>query len=310
MGALPTTAETARLPVWRGLIRTARPRQWSKNLLVFGAPAAAGALTHRSVMVDATLAFVSFCLAASGMYFLNDAADVESDRQHTRKRLRPMAAGVFSPTTGRVAGALLVAASLAVAATTERGQLLLAVALYVANVTAYSVWLKHIAILDVMSVAAGFLIRAIAGGAATKIPLSGWFLLVASFGSMYLVVGKRFAEHRTYFGDDGLFKHGSTRPVMLQYPREFLVYLRSVSSGALLVAYCLFVFQKVAQVPGAFPWYQLSVIPFLGGVLRYGLLIEQGSGEEPDELLFRDLGLLLAGVLWFALFALGVYLGG
>lgn len=302
-----TPQAAGRMPVWRGLVRTARPWQWTKNLLVFGAPASAAALSHGETMARAALAFASFCLVSSGLYFVNDAADVERDRAHERKRRRPMAAGVFPARTGWAVGAVLIAAGIAVAALTSRWQLVVVVAIYAANVIAYSLGLKHLAIVDIMSVAAGFLLRAIAGGAATGLPLSDWFLVVASFGSLYLVVGKRFAEHRAYAAlPDGSHQ---TRPVMRRYSHEFLVYLRSLSSGALLVAYCLFAFQKAQEVSGSFPWYQLSIIPVVGGVLRYGLLIEEGRGEEPDQLLFKDLGLLVAAAGWLVLFALGAYFG-
>lgn len=289
-----------------GLVRSARPKQWVKNVLVFAAPASAGLLTQLTVLGYAVAAFAAFCLASSGTYFLNDAADIDSDRRHATKRLRPMAAGVFTPATGRAVGVLLLAAGLLLAALTRRWQLLAVLAVYVVNTTAYSTWLKHIAVFDVMSVAGGFLLRAIGGGAATRIPLSNWFLIVASFGSLFMVVGKRFAEHHEYADAEG----GHVRVVMGSYPVGFLIYLRAVSSGAVLVAYCLFAFEKADLVSGDFPWYQLSIVPFVAAIFRYALLVELGQGEEPEDIVFRDRGVLLAGLCWASLFVAATYWGG
>ncbi|HWW44863.1 MAG TPA: decaprenyl-phosphate phosphoribosyltransferase, partial [Acidimicrobiia bacterium] len=161
-----------------------RPRQWLKNLLVFGAPAAAGQLTHRTALLYSLAAFVIFCFAASGTYCLNDVVDREADRRHPVKRHRPVASGEVSVRVAVAIGAVLLAAALAGSAAIGRPRLALVVAIYVGVTVAYSVWLKHEPILDLGAVAAGFVLRAIAGGVATRVPLSNWFIIVASFGSL------------------------------------------------------------------------------------------------------------------------------
>ena len=290
------------MSVTSGLVRTARPKQWLKNVLVFMAPAAGGALTDGPVALRALGAFAAFCLVASGTYFLNDAHDVDADRRHARKRHRPMAAGVFSVTTGRFWGVLLLLLGLALSLVV-RWELLVVVALYVANTTLYSLKVKHVPVFDILSVAAGFLLRAIGGGAATGVELSNWFLTVASFGSLFIVVGKRFDEHRaTATSVDGHVRH-----VLTVYTEGYLRYVRSVATGAVLLAYCLFAFEKANVAPEGGPWFQLSIIPFVAAILRYELDVESGQGESPEDVLLGDRTLLACGAVWAALFLAGVY---
>lgn len=299
-----TADSTSTMSVPTGMLRTARPKQWLKNVLVFMAPAAGGVLTEGPVLWRTLVAFVSFCLVASGTYFFNDAADVEADRRHARKRFRPMAAGVFSVVTGRVVGIALLAAGLALTVVGGRWLLLVVVAVYVVNTTLYSTWLKHVPVFDILSVAAGFLLRAIAGGAATGTPLSDWFLTVASFGSLFIVVGKRFDEHRaTATSVDGHVRH-----VLTVYTESYLRYVRSVATAAVLLAYCLFAFEKANVEPGGGPWFQLSIVPFVAAILRYELDVECGQGETPEDVLLGDRTLVACGVVWVALFLAGVYL--
>lgn len=286
-----------------GLVQTARPRQWLKNVLVFMAPAAGGALTDGPVLLRAVLAFVAFCLVASGTYFLNDAHDIDADRRHPTKRRRPMAAGVFSPSTGRLVGVFLLAAGLAVSCT-GHWELVVVVALYVVNTTLYSLKLKRVPVFDILSVAAGFLLRALAGGAATGVPLSDWFLIVASFGSLFIVVGKRFDEHRaTATSVDGHVRH-----VLTIYTESYLRYVRSVATAGVLVAYCLFAFEKANATPDSGLWFQLSIVPFAAAILRYELDVEAGQGETPEDVLLGDRTLVLCGIVWLGLFLAGVYL--
>jgi len=175
------------------LVAACRPRQWIKNLLVFAAPVAAGVIDQGDLLTDTLAAFVAFCLAASGTYLLNDALDVESDRLHPTKRNRPIAAGQVPVVLAYVVAAVLVVAALAIAFLT-RSQLGWTIAAYLALTTAYSFWLKHVAILDVIAVASGFVLRAVAGAAATGVPISEWFFIVTSFGALFMVAGKRTGE--------------------------------------------------------------------------------------------------------------------
>jgi decaprenyl-phosphate phosphoribosyltransferase len=278
-----------------------RPRQWVKNVLVAAAPGAAGVLDQRTALVHTVLAFVAFSLAASGTYLMNDAADVESDRAHPTKRNRPIANGTVPVRVAWVAGVVLLLAGIGVACIAD-WRAGLVIAGYTAMTTAYSLGLKRIAVVDLLAVASGFVLRAVAGAVATDVPISDWFYIITSFGSLFMVAGKRHAE-RLELGEEA----ASIRSVLGEYTAGFLVYLRAVSSGATLVAYCLLAFEKADVADGGFPWYQLSIVPFTIGILRYALLLEQGRGGAPEELVLGDRVLQVAGALWALAFAIGVY---
>jgi decaprenyl-phosphate phosphoribosyltransferase len=283
----------------RGLVRLLRPRQWVKNVLVFAAPGAAGVLTDPVDLGRTLIALVAFCLAASGTYALNDAADVEADRRHESKRHRPVAAGTVPVGVARAVGAGLLVAAVAVAATAGRWELPAVVVGYVALTTAYTIWLKHVAVIDLAAVAAGFVLRAIAGAAATGVEVSAWFLIVASFGSLFMVAGKRSAE----LGDGAR----DTRAVLAAYPPEFLLYVRAVASGVAVLAYVLWAFEEAGPATG-FPWYELSIIPFVLAVLRYALRLAGGEGGAPEDIVLGDRTLQAIGLVWAVTFALGVHL--
>jgi decaprenyl-phosphate phosphoribosyltransferase len=283
------------------LIRTARPKQWSKNLLVFAAPGAAGVLDNAEPLKQTLIAFVCFCLAASGTYFLNDAADVESDRLHPTKRFRPVAAGQVSVGLARIVGVVLIVASVALSFT-ARWQLAVTIAGYVVITTLYSTVLKHVAVVDIVAVAAGFVLRAVAGATATGVPISDWFFIVASFGSLFMVAGKRHAE-RLEVGDNA----ASVRATLGEYSDSYLAYLRAVSSGTVFVAYSIWAFEKAHEANASVPYYQLSILPFVLGVLRYALLVDQGQGAAPEEVILKDRALQVIGLLWLVVFGLGIY---
>src|SRR5918998_5541786 len=285
-----------------GLLRLARPKQWVKNVLVFAAPGAAGVLQHADDLGKTVLAFVAFCLAASGTYYLNDAADVEADRNHPVKRLRPVASGAVSVGLARVLGVALIAAGVLVGAATGSWHLPAVVVGYVALTTSYTVWLKHIAVVDLAAVAAGFVIRALAGAAATDVEVSDWFLIVACFGSLFMVAGKRSAELAESVGSV------STRAVLGEYSASFLAHVRTLASGVTTVAYVLWAFER-ARGGGEFPWYELSIIPFVLALLRYALQIDRGAGGAPEEVVLGDRLLQGLGVIWVVVFGLGVYTG-
>jgi decaprenyl-phosphate phosphoribosyltransferase len=281
------------------LLRLARPQQWPKNLLVLAAPGAAGVLLEGSSIIKTLIAFVCFCLAASGTYCWNDALDLHADRMHPKKRLRPVASGDVSVATAkRFGSALLVTAiALSFAATWH---LTLVVAGYVAITLAYSIWLKHEPVLDLATVAAGFVLRTVAGGVAVGVPISNWFLIVAASGALFVVTGKRSAEH-TELGEDA----GLHRRALAQYSTAYLGYVRAMSSTIAILAYCLWAFE-VSDRSGNPVWFQLAIIPFVLGVLRYALLLDQGEGGAPEEVLLRDRVLLIIGLSWVVLFGIAV----
>jgi decaprenyl-phosphate phosphoribosyltransferase len=291
-----------------GLVRLARPRQWTKNLLVFAAPAAAGVLDNTGPAIDALIAFAAFCLAASGTYYINDARDAEADRLHPTKRHRPVASGVVPVTVAYVGGAVLLAASVAVAfvATPELAATILG---YVALTTAYSTVLKNVAVVDLVAVAAGFVLRAVAGAAATDVPISDWFFIVTSFGALFIVSGKRGAE-ASEMAAATTADAGRFRGVLSAYSESYMAYLRSVTSGAVLVAYCLWAFEKAESAlnTSSIPWYQLSILPFVMAILRYALVLDKGDrGSAPEDIILGDRTLQCIGVAWAIVFAVGVY---
>jgi len=289
-----------RLPAF---VRLARPKQWLKNVLVVAAPGAAGVLTQGKPLFRTAVAFVCFCLAASGTYFLNDAIDVEADRLHPTKRTRPVAAGEVAVNTAIAAGIGLAVAAILLSFA-ARWQLALVVAAYLALTFAYSVWLKHEPVLDLAAVASGFVLRAIAGGIAVGVSISPWFLIVAGAGSLFMVTGKRSAELRSLGSSDGTHRRS-----LDGYTESFLGYVRAVASSVAILAYCLWAFEKSALV-GTPAWFQLSIIPFALGILRYALLLDQDEGEgAPEELVLSDRVLLAIGAVWVLFFAVAVHGG-
>lgn len=288
-----------------GLLRAARPKQWAKNLLVFAAPAAAGMLDETGPLADACIAFASFCLAASGTYLLNDVADREADARHPTKRLRPIAAGVVPPGVATVVGIVAIVGGVALGLVAD-WHLAVTVAIYVAVTTAYSHWLKHVVILDVVAVASGFVLRAIGGATATGVPVSDWFFIVTSFGSLFVVTGKRQGEIGDLAEEEG--QAGDIRATLDEYTESYLAYLRTISSGVMFVAYCVWAFETAATSTGSVPWFELSILPFVIAVLRYALLLDRGKGAAPEELFFADRPLQLAGLAWALVYGTAVYL--
>lgn len=284
-----------------GIVRALRPRQWLKNILVFAAPVAAGIFDSGDYVVRALIAFVCFCGASSATYLVNDALDVESDRRHPTKRNRPIAAGVVSVRLAWILAVVLVIASV-VGAFALRRDFGLTIVAYLVNTTLYTLWLKRQPILDIVSVAAGFVLRAIGGATATDLPISEWFFIVTSFGALFMVAGKRAGELNE-LGDDATH----IRPVLATYSSEFLTYLRAVFSTGVLVTYCLWAFASAEESPPGAVWFELSIVPFAIAILRYALLLQQGRGSEPETLVLSDVTLLVAGAMWAIIYGCAVY---
>jgi decaprenyl-phosphate phosphoribosyltransferase len=296
-----TAAPPAHRSLLAGIIRELRPKQWIKNVLVFAAPVAAGIFDNRGAMLDALTAFGCFCAAASATYLVNDAMDVEADRNHPVKRNRPIAAGIVPIPLAFVIAAFLLVTAVGGSFLVRRdfGFTILA---YLGLTTMYSLWLKHIPILDIIAVAAGFVLRAIGGATATDVPISEWFFIVTSFGALFMVSGKRAGE-RSDLGENA----SSVRPVLAAYTPEFLTYLRAVFSGGTLITYCLWAFQSAAESANGSVLFELSIVPFAVAILRYALLLEQGKGAEPENLVLSDRTLLAAGAVWAIIYACAVY---
>ncbi|HWD84453.1 MAG TPA: decaprenyl-phosphate phosphoribosyltransferase [Solirubrobacteraceae bacterium] len=282
----------------RAVVATARPRQWIKNLLVIAAPAAAGALGHDDVPVRVVLACAAFCMLASGIYAINDVRDAEEDRLHPRKRLRPVAAGELSPRAATTTGIASIAAGLLLCVGIR--PLLGLVGLgYVVLTVSYTMLWRHVAGLDVLAVAGGFVLRAVGGGVAAPVTLSSWFLLVITFGAILAAAGKRHSE----LCRPGRLTAGG-RAVLRRYSPTGLQLILLGSALGALAAYCAWAF-AIPTVDGI-PWRPLTILPFALALLRYGWHLRRGSGEAPEDVLLNDRRLQLISLVWLILFAFGV----
>ncbi|NDJ87728.1 decaprenyl-phosphate phosphoribosyltransferase [Mycolicibacter kumamotonensis] len=287
-----------------GVIKAMRPRQWVKQVLVLAAPLAALGgdvqFDYADVGRKALIAFVVFSLAASAGYLVNDAQDVEADRAHPTKRFRPIAAGVVPERLAYVLAAVLAAASLAISWWLTPN-LALVMAIYLSIQMAYCFGLKHQPVVDICIVAAQYLLRAIAGGAATGIYLSQWFLLVMAFGSLFMVAGKRYAELQLAEQTGA-----KIRKSLESYTGTYLRFVWTASATAMLVCYSLYAFERDS---GSGSWYAASIIPIIVGILRYAVDVDGGMAGEPEDILRRDRVLQLMALAWIGIIGAAVAFG-
>lgn len=246
--------------------------------------------------------FVAFCLGASGTYFWNDVLDVESDRAHPTKSKRPVAAGEVGIGTAIAVGTVLPIAALGLAALTLRWQAVMVLAIYMVVTLSYSVVWKHIAVIDLMAIASGFVLRAAGGAAAVDVEMSTWFVLVTTFGSLFIVTGKRYAEARE-LGDGA----HAVRATLGDYSEGFLRFMLAVTCGGALVSYCVWAFETKELAGSDLPYYELSIVPILAAFFRYAFVLDQGHGAAPEEVFARDRVLQALVVVWAAVFAIAVY---
>ena len=222
-----------------------RPKQWVKNVLVFAAPVAAGSLFDPAVLAHSALAFVAFSLVSASIYLINDVRDVESDRQHPKKRFRPVASGELKPNTALAMAAVTLIASLALGWWVAP-LLCATLTTYWVLQVGYSMFLKHQPIIDLAMVASGFLLRAIAGGVASAIPLSQWFLLVAAFGSLFMVAGQAL------LGDASSWAlTPAPAPPLERYTPSYLRFVWAVSCSAVIMSYSLWAFDQSHGTSGS-----------------------------------------------------------
>jgi decaprenyl-phosphate phosphoribosyltransferase len=288
----------------RVLLRGMRPVQWVKNLLVFMAPAAAGVLGDWHTTVRVIGAFLVFCVVASGTYLVNDVLDADSDRFHPTKRLRPVASGALRPRVALGTGVGLIAIGIAAALAIGPWGFAVVVASYVGLSIAYSLRLKREPVVELAVVAAGFVLRAIAGGVVAQVHLSNWFLVFTSFAALFVVTGKRYAEH-TQLGHD----RGVHRSVLDEYSESFLRSILTIAASVTVATYCLWAFDRTGLLAAGHHvvWIELTVIPLVLSVLHIFRLLDAGHGGEPEQLVLRDHVLQAYAGLWVALMVLGLY---
>jgi 4-hydroxybenzoate polyprenyltransferase len=285
------------------LLVAMRPRQWTKNLLVF-----AGLIFSRSVhdpvlVARSTAAFGLFCLLSGGIYLINDVVDADRDRNHPQKRHRPIASGRLPGSVALAVGiALLVGASLAAFLLSPRFGVV-AVA-YAALLSGYSAGLKHVVIVDTLIIAAGFVLRALAGVVVLDVELSNWLILCTILLALFLTFGKR--RHELLALEEGAAEH---RPILEEYSPQLLDQMIAVVTASTLMAYALYTMAPETQAKletTRLPW----TIPFvLYGIFRYlYLLYRRDLGGNPSELFLTDRALLLAVGLWGATVIVVLYL--
>lgn len=287
------------------MIKSLRPKQWVKNVLVVAAPLAAGAdaLNLRTI-VDVAIAFIVFCLSASSIYLINDAQDVDSDRAHPTKRFRPIASGMLPIRLAYIMSVVLMIAAIGISLLATSGPALAIVAaIYIGLQLGYCFGWKHIAVIDIALVSSGFMLRAMAGGVAAGIELSQWFLLVAAFGSLFMASGKRYAEmllsERT---------GAKIRKSLQGYTGTYLRFVWTLSATGVVMSYALWAFELSNSVEGAASiWYQISMLPFIIAILRYAGNIDSGDGGAPDEIALEDRVLQLLAVAWLLCIIMAVY---
>jgi decaprenyl-phosphate phosphoribosyltransferase len=280
-------------------VQAVRPRQWPKNLLVFAAPLAGATLGRDEGFAYALLAFVAFTAAASAVYVVNDVLDVERDRLHPTKRLRPIASGRLP----RPAALTLAAACLAIAAlaTIVIGEPMLAVVIgtYILVSFLYSLSFKHVPGIELTVVASGFVLRAIGGAVATRVPPSGWFLTVCSLGALMVAIGKRYTE-LSALGDEAV----AHRPVMRWYSLGLLRTGQRAASVAMLAAYLFWALSEHdAWMQG---WHVTSVVPLAVALVRFDRLTGLAEGRPVEDLIVRDPMMICCELTWLTMFTVGL----
>ena len=285
----------------RGILSSMRPRQWTKNLIIYFALfftidqawslSDIGEASRTFALITAAAAI--FCLVTSAVYLVNDLLDAERDRHHPRKRYRPIAAGVVPPVAAAVVAVALAVAGSALAFLLEPLFALVAV-VYLAVNAAYSLYLKRVVILDIMAISSGFVLRAVAGAVVLDVEISPWLYVCTSLGALFLGFAKRLNEVELS-GDNGPLQRESLE----EYTPRLLEQLIAIVAPATLVSYVIYTF-SAENLPGNNA--MLLTIPFvMYGLFRYLYLVHHKNlGESPEQVLLTDVPLLVNIVLWLA----------
>jgi 4-hydroxybenzoate polyprenyltransferase len=284
------------------VLRLLRPKQWTKNLLLFAALVFAEKLLDPSALLQATLAFVAFCLASSSVYVVNDLLDVERDRAHPEKRHRPIASGQVGTGAALVVAGVLTVAALGLSFSLGKA-FGTATLVYLCLSHFYSFVGKNIVLLDTLLVAIGFVLRAVAGALAIDVPYSDWFVLCTLFVALFIALSKRKAELLAGGNDSG------SRPVLDHYTVSSLTAFTGTSMAAAVISYSLYVQDVIGRTHERH--LLLFTVPFvILAIFRYYLLVENaGAGEKPEEILLTDRPLQLCALGFVAVTVLAFYGG-
>jgi 4-hydroxybenzoate polyprenyltransferase len=284
------------------LLISVRPGQWTKNLLVFAGLLFGRKLLDPRAVGDALAAFVVFCALSSAVYLINDVADRETDRSHPLKARRPIASGALSVRAAMIAAAIILGAGGAAAVALGPWFTAVAVA-YVALQALYSGPLKHIVIIDVLTLAIGFVLRAVAGAVAVDVEISHWLLVCTVLLALFIALAKRRHEIVLLAGEAP-----AHRPILGEYSPYLLDQMIAVVTASTLIAYIFYTVSPETQAKFGTPWLGLT-IPFpLYGIFRYLYLVHRREGGgSPADLLLTDRPLLLCVALWAVAVAVIIY---
>jgi len=277
------------------ILRSVRPAQWLKNVLVFAPLIFAHQALEPHALVRSLAVFCLFCLASGAVYLVNDLLDRASDREHPVKCRRPIPSGELSTFAATVAAALIGAGALFAAALLDRRVAYVLVIYLLVNLL-YSRVLKHLVILDVMTIAVGFVLRVVAGGIAVGVALSSWLLLCTSLLALFLGFGKR--RHELVLLEVNASSH---RPILSEYSPYFLDQLIAVVTTSTLVTYALYTMDPLVHQKLGTPYLPLTIPFVLYGIFRYLYLVHQKQeGGDPSQIVFNDRPLLVNVLLWAA----------
>ena len=278
------------------LIVAMRPKQWVKNLLVFAVPLAAGKVADAEVTTAAVMAFVVLTLAATAVYLVNDVRDADHDRLHPTKSLRPIAAGKLSPSVALGVASLCAALAAGIPIVLSEWGLLAIVGAYAVLQAGYQAGLRDVVLMDIVIVAAGFVLRAVAGGVASEVLISNWFLMVTGASALFMVSAKRFGE---------LLNQGTTTRASLgNYTESYLRTVWTSSMFAAVVFYALWAVDLGSTRDDNFA--VLSTVPFSLIMLRYAFHADRGVAEAPETVVLTDRVLQVLALVWVGLFLLQV----
>lgn len=286
------------------LLRSMRPKQWTKNLILFAAPIFSQNLSSFPFLFKAVTAFFIFCIISGCVYIINDLFDLKQDKIHPLKSHRPLASGKLKPSTAIVATITLLLVSFGSALLTCNLMFTVIAFCYFLLQLAYSMFLKHIVILDVFSIAAGFVLRAIAGAEVIDVPFSTWLLFCAILLSLFLALSKR--RHELILLEDDAIHH---RKILFEYSPYLLDQMISVVTASTVITYTLYTVAE--ETVSKFGTDRLKyTIPFvLYGIFRYLYLIHQkNEGGSPEKVLLNDFPLLLCILLYGITVGLILYL--
>jgi decaprenyl-phosphate phosphoribosyltransferase len=281
------------------VLRSTRPRQWPKNLLVFAAPLAAASFGREHGFGYALLAMFAFACASAAVYLVNDVVDAERDRRHPVKRNRPIASGALPERHAMVlaVGATVCAVGTGIAI--REPLVVLAATVYLGESFLYSFRLKHVPFVEMVLVAAGFLLRVLGGAAATHVKASIWFIFVCSLGALGVAIAKRYTE-LTSLGAEAV-RH---RPVMRWYRPGVLRVGQLLVGLAMLATYLMW---AVDETTAARPWHLLSALPLAAALIRFGVLTGHRTVRAVEDLIMRDAIMLCFECSWLVLFSVGLY---